>query len=147
MARYLATFIPQQQNSWLGRDFYPAKPQGETQWDCTDYLIKNYTETEIHEIVDNGIGDEMTDSVRADPNAPQWIRDWDDAFEVRVTEMVDNTKYDGIQCPKCQSIMIDGDGILPLGEDASQIVTCRNCDSQWREHYTLTGYEILSTPD
>lgn len=87
MTRYIATFYPQQSIRWLGGDCYPADPQGDTDWDCTDYLNANYPLSEIELIINDGIGSELTDSVRDDPAAPEWIREWDGPFEVRVEEV------------------------------------------------------------
>jgi hypothetical protein len=86
--RYIATFIPQMVNSWLGGDIYPADPKGETEWDVTEYVRANYSPGDIEEMVNSG-RDEMTDSLREDPNAPEWVREWDGPFEVDLEEEED----------------------------------------------------------
>ena len=87
MSKFIATFIPQQTLSWLGGDCYPADPKGDTEWDCTQYLKATYTQEEIDSILSSPYGDELTDSVRDDPNAPEWVREWDGPYEVRVKEI------------------------------------------------------------
>lgn len=82
--QYIATFVPQKLIPELGGDFYPAEPEGSTEWDCTDFLMDEYAPDERLEIVEDEWGSELTDSVRNDPSAPAWIRDWDGPFEVKV---------------------------------------------------------------
>lgn len=89
MPRYIATFIPQMTISWFGSDAYPADPKGDTMWDCTDFLKSAYTAAEVEEIVAEEVGSELTDSVRTDPAAPEWIREWDGPYEVLVEEVPD----------------------------------------------------------
>lgn len=45
------------------------------QWDCSGYLCANYALAEFWEIVEDKAGSFLTDSLREDPDAPQWVRD------------------------------------------------------------------------
>ena len=92
--RYIATFIPQIYDQTLRAimpvSYYPdiaaklVKPDSVDEWDCTDYLNEKYTLAQIEEMLEDYRGSELTDSVRDDPNAPEWIRMWDNPFEVQV---------------------------------------------------------------
>lgn len=83
--RYIATFFPQMTAQWLGDDCYPADPQGDTEWDTTEFFLSEaYTDRERADILNDETGSELTDSIREDPKAPEWVREWTGPFEVRV---------------------------------------------------------------
>jgi hypothetical protein len=107
MPRYIAEFMPQQENSWLGKDIYPADPKGETEWDATEYVLANYTPEEIEGMVNRG-RDETTDSLREDPKAPKWVREWDGPFEVDLREEAMRTVHVVLFAPKPEEGSIGG---------------------------------------
>ncbi|MEX3983754.1 formate dehydrogenase accessory protein FdhE [Paraburkholderia sp. EG287A] len=46
-------------------------------------------------------------------------------------------------CPSCGSHDISGGSITVDGRSAYQGVTCADCDAEWNDTYTLTGYDDL----
>lgn len=49
----------------------------------------------------------------------------------------------GAKCPNCRSPDITGFGYNLDSGDLSQQMLCSNCDAQWDDIYTLTGYANL----
>lgn len=46
----------------------------------------------------------------------------------------------GICCPFCGSTDIEGGGVdIDVG-GASQAIFCNECEAEWTDHYTLSGY-------
>lgn len=49
-------------------------------------------------------------------------------------------KCGGICCPFCGGGNIEGGPVEIDGGDAWQEITCADCEADWTDHYTLTGY-------
>lgn len=80
--RYKATFRPQR---WDGDYAVAISPNGPTTWDVTEYLETFAGEARERAIAGNSYD---SDNLHLDPNAPQWVREWDNGpFEVDVEEM------------------------------------------------------------
>lgn len=85
--RYLATFNPQ---AWVNDQAIDVDPQGETEWDCTEfvtpdvlaYLIKQGKLT--GDTLDGGEVLDGDDVFKHDPASPEWIRDWTGPFSIHV---------------------------------------------------------------
>ena len=94
----VAHFIPQE-DEW-GYPRATGSPLGEVEWDATDAFSKKKVEDRnrllnvIHEwgeAVDDG------DGIKADPHAPEWIREWTGPFSIflRQVEVESDTGADG----------------------------------------------------
>lgn len=94
--RYTATFTPE---AWVRDQAIQVDAEGDTEWDCTDYLLEVCEESErTREIIlaplDSGYDDDPfgvldnDDVLKDDPKAPEWVREWRGPFNihVRVTE-------------------------------------------------------------
>ena len=55
----------------------------------------------------------------------------------------EHVKTKGEKCPRCGSTEIEGDAIDIIGEFAVQPVGCMECDAEWMNEYTLSGYGEL----
>ena len=49
----------------------------------------------------------------------------------------------GNNCPKCESDDIEGGIVQVDSNTAYQDVSCNECETEWRDFYTLTSHEIL----
>jgi hypothetical protein len=85
--RYAAHFTPE---AWVNNYAIEVDPGGPQEWDCTayarehlDYLARLYARCEPPgspaEVTDND------DVFKHDPAAPQWVRDWQGPFTIRIT--------------------------------------------------------------
>ena len=81
--RYTATFRPQ---AWVNGYSEAVDPEGPVSWDCTEYLTANFSPERIEEMVVETFGTFDHDDLTQDPNAPEWVRNWDGPFEVRLNE-------------------------------------------------------------
>lgn len=83
MLKFTADFIPQ---AWVNAYAYAVDPEGDTSWDCTAYVTANFSPDLIERIVGGDVGwYEDFDTLRDDPAAPEWVRDWSGPFEVQLT--------------------------------------------------------------
>ena len=60
--------------------------------------------------------------------------------------MIDEKKYlerGGICCPFCGSTAVAGGHIVAQHTNAWAEVECEDCGAQWRDVYSMTGYEII----
>lgn len=86
--RYIAEFRPE---AWQHDQAIPVDPQGDTEWDCTEYLFdvceeSERTRTIIIVPLDEG-QDEVLDNddvLKDDPKAPEWVRSWSGPFNIHV---------------------------------------------------------------
>lgn len=49
----------------------------------------------------------------------------------------------GLCCPVCGSTNVDGGHMTAEYTSAWAEVTCLDCESEWRDVYTMAGYEDL----
>lgn len=88
--RFQARFNPQ---AWVNDYAIDVDPQGPTTWDATDAVASmpaEYRDQLVSEIeADDPFGwGEALDSwdwLHDDPNAPQWVRDWNGPFSIWVS--------------------------------------------------------------
>lgn len=84
---YTARFTPQ---AWVRDYAIDVDPEGETEWDVTAEVVADpkywaglglagFVSDGTDEVVDND------DSLKADPNAPEWVRAWTGPFIIEVT--------------------------------------------------------------
>lgn len=52
-------------------------------------------------------------------------------------------KFKGNYCPECGSLDIEGRAFNADSLSAWQDITCNQCDTEWRDLYTLTGVDKL----
>jgi hypothetical protein len=88
--RYTAHFQPE---VWMNDNALPVDPQGETEWDVTEYVVgtMSYWEAQMTDEPDDewhwGVLD--TDDVLmhtpAAPEPPTWVANWSGPFTIRVT--------------------------------------------------------------
>lgn len=87
MTRYIAEFSPQ---AWQRDQAIPVDPEGDTEWDATDFIVSALGAEDDHEWAERTIsrGQDYDDILRQDPSAPEWIRDWRGPFDtyIRVVE-------------------------------------------------------------
>ncbi len=52
------------------------------------------------------------------------------------------------RCPntECRSTDIDGESISVEGAYAVQVVSCNECDMQWKDTFKLTGFVVTELP-
>lgn len=79
--RIIARFTPQ---AWINDYAVDVDPEGETEWDVTAYILTMDRE-EVLSISDN---EYSSDHLKADPNAPRWIRDWHGPFYITVEDQI-----------------------------------------------------------
>lgn len=81
--RYVATFEPQ---AWINDYAVAVDAEGETAWDCTDYLRQEEgLEAEVRAaIAEEGYWLDQDDVFAADPAAPAWVRDWHGPFTITI---------------------------------------------------------------
>ncbi|HOX57864.1 MAG TPA: hypothetical protein PLC99_13335 [Verrucomicrobiota bacterium] len=53
----------------------------------------------------------------------------------------------GIFCPHCRGEDIEGGPVDISAGEATQEVTCLECEAVWHDVYTLTGVESVESPD
>lgn len=82
--RYTATFLPQ---TLINDDAYRVDPLGDVSWDCTGFLTGRFTEEQILDGLDGNWA--ITDDLKYDPNAPEWIQEWPGPYEITLSETVD----------------------------------------------------------
>ena len=59
----------------------------------------------------------------------------------------DNTHYNPNLCPNCGSEDSTGHQASFDSNYAWRSITCDTCDAEWRDLYTLTGYEAIGSSD
>lgn len=84
-AKFIARFVPQ---AWLNDYAIEVDPMGDTVWDCTrefDSLSEEYRnylicgmDSDGFEVVDD------SDCLKGDPDAPEWVREWQGPFTIYV---------------------------------------------------------------
>jgi hypothetical protein len=87
--RYVAYFQPE---AWVRDDAIPVDPEGPQEWDCTEFASKPDSAAYLarvadwrHESPDDPFGMlDNDDWFRADPAAPEWIRQWRGPFTIRI---------------------------------------------------------------
>jgi hypothetical protein len=88
MSTYTAHFTPE---AWQRDQAVEVDPEGPQEWDCTAYARQDRaylasTALAHGEDPDGPAGVLDRDDVfRADPAAPQWVREWRGLFTIRVT--------------------------------------------------------------
>ncbi len=87
MTRYTAHFTPE---AWQGGSAAEVDPEGPQEWDCTAYARQHWAylaRTALAHGEDQagpeGVLDQ-DDVFKADPAAPQWVREWRGPFTIRV---------------------------------------------------------------
>lgn len=80
-ARYIATFRPQ---AWIRDNAVEVDPDGETQWDCTEFIAAASPEWREATL---SRGKDYDDILREDPAAPEWVRNWRGPFDTWVEEV------------------------------------------------------------
>lgn len=92
MSRYVASFEPQ---AWQNDYANPVDPEGETDWDCTDY-IREYLEPDgslrspFRKQMGLGRWLDNDDILKSDPAAPEWVREWQGPFTIVVRRLEGN---------------------------------------------------------
>ncbi len=81
--RIIATFHPQ---AWVNDYAIEVDPEGETEWDVTDYILASFTPEEALALEDDQY--ESDNLSTDDPNAPKWIREWSGPFYVEVADSI-----------------------------------------------------------
>lgn len=83
---YLAEFRPQE---WINDVAYGVDPRGPTRWDATEFVETFLREPDgtytvesaarwLEDTLEHG---DYDDILRTDPNAPEWVREWDGPFD------------------------------------------------------------------
>lgn len=83
-ARYTARFVPQ---AWVRDNAIEVDTQGPTEWDCTDEFLAlgdTYRAMLLDEMEVDGEALDGYDCLKADPAAPEWIREWQGPFSLYV---------------------------------------------------------------
>lgn len=75
--RYKAIFHPQ---AWVNDYAVDVDPEGETEWDVTDYL----TQLGYRMIEQPENNTYESDELRWDPKAPTWIQSWSGPFWIEI---------------------------------------------------------------
>jgi hypothetical protein len=84
--RYQASFDAQ---AWLDDYAISVDPQGDTVWECTDFLrehpelladVNNFTDCDEYWVDDE-------DLLRTDPACPSWARDWPGPFTIVISRL------------------------------------------------------------
>lgn len=92
--RYRAEFSPQ---AWVNDYAIPVDPQGETEWDATEFVEQllregvyrggevrpEYAAEWLQETLVHGDHDDI---LRTDSNAPEWVREWSGPFDTYLSE-------------------------------------------------------------
>jgi hypothetical protein len=87
-AEYRATFSPE---AWVNHQAIPVDPEGETEWDCTAFALEHpdYL-AQLEDDLDDPDGTEDDyDVFKADPAAPEWAREWQGPFTIRIRRVED----------------------------------------------------------
>ena len=90
----VATFCPQ---AWMNDNAVTVDDEGENTWDVTAHI----TAMPRKEALDMQDHDEAAESLRDLPEAPEWIKNWDGPFNIKVTESIaeyfgiDNNNHEG----------------------------------------------------
>ena len=54
----------------------------------------------------------------------------------------------GVRCPYCNRTDIEGDGEVSTDVGVAwQNMSCIDCNAEWRDEYTLTGYSTFGEDD
>lgn len=80
--RYTADFLPQ---VWYNNCALAVDPEGETVWDCTQYVKSMFDDDTIDKML-AGMVPMSNDMLRDDPNAPKWVRYWTGPYEITLHE-------------------------------------------------------------
>jgi hypothetical protein len=89
--RYIAHFTPE---VWVNDYAIEAAPQGPQEWDCTALATSPDGDAYLARLVDGGLGDlsdpygvlDNDDWFSDDPAAPEWVRNWQGPFTIRIRE-------------------------------------------------------------
>lgn len=80
--KLIATFDPQ---VWLNDHALSVDPQGETKWDCTNYVQELKLTDKVEKFIEKeGYWLDCDDVLKEDANAPEWIREWTGPFSITV---------------------------------------------------------------
>ena len=86
--RYFAEFTPE---AWINDYAIAVDPEGDTVWDCTAFAIENQDYLLRMEEEDSDPEDgvlDIDDVFKGDPAAPEWIREWQGPFTIRVRKEI-----------------------------------------------------------
>ena len=64
--------------------------------------------------------------------------------------MLDEKEYalgGGMQCPHCESPLIEGDRVEVDGDAAWAACHCLKCEASWVDQFVLNGYSDLEVPE
>lgn len=86
--RIIAKFNPQ---AWVNDYAVDVDPEGDTKWDVTDFLTKEYTREQLAGLEDNSY---ETDDLTRERNAPKWVRNWNGPFYVEVASSIEDYLID-----------------------------------------------------
>lgn len=88
--RYIAKFDPQ---VWIRDYAVSVDAKGFTEWECTEFMNDRsfpIAHSEIDEAIEkNDYFLDRDDVFKGDPNAPEWIRNWDGPFTINVSWLED----------------------------------------------------------
>lgn len=88
MTRFWAHFTPE---AWVRDQAIEVDSEGPQTWDCTRFATEN-----IAYLVSLPAGDDLADAFgvidnddvfKADPDAPEWVREWRGPFTIRIQEV------------------------------------------------------------
>lgn len=82
--RFVARFYPQ---AWVRDNAIEVDPEGDTEWDVTiefATLPSDYRAMLLEEIDRHDEALDRDDVLKGDPNAPEWVREWQGPFSIYV---------------------------------------------------------------
>lgn len=83
--RYIARFVPQ---AWINDYALDVDPEGEQEWDCTDFLAAHpELRVEVDKTCDSEWDEwlDRDDQLMHDQAKPAWIKNWSGPFSIYVT--------------------------------------------------------------
>ena len=142
--KYKASFRPQKTRH--DGNVYCVPPLGETDWDATEW-VDGLCENERNEAFKPDTF--SSDRLSADPNAPEWIREWAGPFYIALDEVTDEEmqKYQefrlsvashGQECPLCHNGTVES---VRIGDGPGDFTTEIRCRGECGSVATVCGTE------
>lgn len=128
--RYTARFTPE---AWVNDQAVEVDPKGPQEWDCTayarlnrDYLARLEARGEPLDQPEGAVDND--DVFKGDPAAPQWVRNWQGPFVIRITrQLAEEAAVSGI----FEAILAAGAAAVEA-QDAAEEAAARHADARCR---------------
>jgi hypothetical protein len=125
--RYRARFTPE---AWIGDYAVEVEAQGPAEWDCTRLATEPRSQDYLRKLMERRPGERLTDPdgvldnddwFAADPDAPEWIRNWSGPSTVRIWAdpvvtvyyQVETTRAADLPYSTVAELAADGDVTVP----------------------------------